>query len=611
MAGDDTPYVLLIDCMCEFPIEIEQLVNNIGNKEFLLEYIYCTEEALKNKFLISNENIKMVILFRNRFRSLFQLHSGGLDLDECKSYLAKTSHPAQTADETKHFIKSGEGFNSTDIVSIDDDCVSKSNIECKKYVFFLYSLNKDQLDNLISFLISLLKTISIRTWNGIKHLGYREFLVNYLFADSIKLLNLRNLGKKSLFEIEAIKPTIVNYVIDLYINGDTESIEDSLREKKEAIEYKTRPLKERIGENQYKLVAELLSKLLKDASVRSRNGIKAYKGDFIEDFVDKGLDIKSINNIGRKSESEIALIIKKLKEFIATMNERELTEDELIIVEKQSYYEDYFDTFTNDYFIKNGHPPMFYLLEKFFRRVLETSRDFQIYNLRSPLFKNEESKSLEDIAEERYLTRERVRQIHMKCRKRLYDVDSLFVDKEGFSFAKIINNRSDWEYVIDDFRANNCIDISMLTDYCSQENHHFTDDFTLFIIRAVVRNDFLPIGKPILPYPTKSSAEWNNCYLIKKELVEKFDFIKLFELIEEYEDSNTEDLEVSAREMIIDTFFSAWNAYDSAAVEEVSDVVTNLLIQELDIIPDDQFRFTIKGEKEEDGADVIYDILKS
>ena len=199
----------------------------------------------------------------------------------------------------------------------------------------------------------------------------------------------------------------------------------------------------------------------------------------------------------------------------------------------------------------------------------------------------------------------------MKYRKRLCEVEDEFKDKENFSLAKIIENSNDWRYVIDDFQANNCVDISMLTNYCAQENHHFTDDFVLFVVGAVGKNDFFSIGKPILPYPTRSYNEWNNCYLVKKELTDKFDFMRLFELIEEYEYSNTEDLVASARELIIDTFFPAWIDYDSDIVEDVSDVVSNLLIQELGMIPDDQFRFTIEGQKEENVADIIYDILKS
>lgn len=609
--GDDTPYELLIDCLCESPVEIEQLVSDIGKKVFLQEYIFCTEESLKTREFISKENIKTVILFRNKYRSLFKLYCSVLEAEKCKSFIAKMNSPVETETPAESLVQSGEGFNSTDIVSVEHDSVSISNKDCKKYVLFLYSLNKDQLDTVIDYLISLLRTISVRTWNGIKYLGYREFLVNYLYADPEKLLNLRNFGKKSLLELKTIRPAIIEYINELYLNGNTAPIENTLKQEEDVLILKNRTLKERIGQNQYKLVSDLLAKLLKDASVRAQNGIKAYKGDFIEDFVNKNNDIKSINNIGRKSESEIELIINTLRDFIATLKERELSEKELSIVEKQTFYEDYFDEYAQAFYLNNGHLPMFYMLELFFRSLLETNRNFQIYNLRTPIFKEADCLTLDEIADKRNLSRERVRQIHLTIRKHLYEVDDTYKDKKGMSLSKIISNNNDWDYVIDELISNNYIDSSMLSGYCDKENLHFTEDFMLFIIGAIVKQAFVQLGKPILPYPTKSTKEWNNCYLIKKELADKFDFVRLFELIEEYEDANTEDLVASAREMIIDTFFSAWISFDSNLVEEISEIVSNLFIEELGIIPDEQFRFVIEGGKEENVADIIYDILKS
>lgn len=611
MAGDDTPYSLLIDCLCEFPVEIEHLVNDIGKSEFLHEYIYCTKDALKAKRFISDSNVKAVISFRNQFRYMFELYCSGLGIEECKSHIEKATSPGQAEPQPEDGVQSGKGFNTTDLVSIDDDAVALSNPDSKKYVLFLYSLDKDELDTVIEFLVSLLKTISIRTWNGIKTLGYREFLVNYLYAEPIKLLNLRNFGRKSLFELEAIRPNIVAFVQDLYLNGDTDTVEYTIKQEEEVRVFNKRTLKERIGLNQYTLVTDYLSKLLKAVSVRSRNGILAYKGDFIEDFVNKSNDIKSIKNIGKKSESEIAGIISKLKDYVATLKDREFSEEELVILEKQAYYGDFFDEYAHSFYSKNGHLPMFYLLEKYFKRRLAINRDIQIYNRRTPIFKDEESLTLEDIADERSLTRERVRQIHMKVRKHLVEVGNIGKDKkEGITIEKFLGNIDDWAYVIDELRSYNYIDMSMLPDYCTQESLHFTDEFVLYLISSVCKEHFAPIGKPILPYPTSSNNEWNNCYLIRKELADKFDFLKLFELIEEYEETNTESIEVSAREMVIDTFFSAWIDYDSNIVDEITDVVSNLLIQELGIIPDDQFRFTIEGKKEEDGADIIYSILK-
>lgn len=504
-------------------------------------------------------------------------------------------------------IQSGKGFDAVDdMVTIENDSVSVSNIDDKKYVLFLYSLDKEQLDSVIDFIIPLLEQISIRAWNGIKSLGYREFLVNYLFADSLKLLNLRNFGKKSVADFNVVKPAIIDFIKELYNGFNTDSVDDAL--KQETI--KKKPLKERLGETQYRVITGFLEKYLESASVRSRNAIKSYGNDFIEDFVNKNNDIKTIKNVGRKSESEIALIITNIRDYVATLENKALYEEDLFIIKKNALYGEHFDEYANSFYSRNGHLPMFYILESLFNALLKKYRNFQLYNLRTPIFKNKEIESLESIAKKHRLTRERVRQIHMKVRKHLIEVDSSAKEGMTYSIAKFIIGNNDWNYVTDEFQDNNYIDLSMVTNKYSQENHQFTDDFILFLIGTLCRDTFIPIGKPILPYPTRSKDEWINCYLVKKELTEKFDFTRFLDMVKEYENSNTDDLKASVRELIIDTFFEAWISYDSSAVEEISEVVSCILIQEVGIIPDDDFNFTIEGKKQDDVSDAIYNILK-
>lgn len=504
-------------------------------------------------------------------------------------------------------IQSGKGFDAVDdMVTIENDSVSVSNIDDKKYVLFLYSLDKEQLDSVIDFIIPLLKQISIRAWNGIKSLGYREFLVNYLFADSLKLLNLRNFGKKSVADFNVVKPAIIDFIKELYNGFNTDSVDDAL--KQETI--KKKPLKERLGETQYRVITGFLEKHLKSASVRSRNAIKSYGNDFIEDFVNKNNDIKTIKNIGRKSESEIALIITNIRDYVATLENKALYEEELFIIKKNALYGEHFDEYANSFYSKNGHLPMLHILNSILNEFLKNNRNFQIFNLREPIFENEDCHTLERIAEMLNLTRERVRQIYMKVRKDLIEIDSSNNKSSFYSISKFIVGNNDWSYITDEFQFNNYIDLSMVTNKYFQENHKLTDDFILFLIGTLFRENFIPIGKPILPYPTRSKDEWTNCYLVKKELTDKFDFTRFLDLVKEYENSNTDDLKASVRELIIDTFFEAWISYDSSAVEEISEVVSSILIQEVGIIPDDDFKFTIEGKKEDDVSDAIYNILK-
>ena len=55
----------------------------------------------------------------------------------------------------------------------------------------------------------------------------------------------------------------------------------------------------------------------------------------------------------------------------------------------------------------------------------------------------------------------------------------------------------------------------------------------------------------------------------------------------------------------------AWDDFDTNMVNDVSEVATTLLIKERGLIPDGNFCFTIEGKKEENVADVLYEILES
>lgn len=501
-----------------------------------------------------------------------------------------------------------KSFSGKDIIKIEKDAVSSSNKDNLKYVHFLYSLDKEQLEPIIVFLEDLLKYSSIRTWNVIKALGYRDFLVNYLFAEPTKILRARNFGKKSLYDLEQIHSSIVDYIKDIYNNA---GIEDSSIQQEGVLEKKT--LKEKIGQKFYDVVVLQLDKILNKASVRTRNGIKNYGEDFIEDYVNKDGNIYNIKNIGRRSEAEVLFIISELKKFVNTLNNKTLSDKDLIILKSQAFYGDYFDEYAQSFYCENNHLPMLYMLNRFCKNQKIVNRQFIIFNSKTPIFIGEDSMSLEDIANHLYLTRERVRQIHMKYRKYLCELsenEDESLEEERITMSHFFANKNDWDYIVEQVKVNYYIDNTTLNEFTSLEKHNFTPQFILYIIEKVCSDFFVHIGAPILPYPTGSYNEWNNSYLVRKDLVEKFDFSNFIEQIKEYEKTNTENIELTAREMVIDTFLSAWIDYDSSIVEEVSDVVSNILIQELGIIPDENFRFTIEGKRKEDAADIMYDTLK-
>ena len=619
--GNNTPFAILEECLSNYDAKTVDIVNNIGIKTFLLDYVFSTEETLKTRYLIDKSNYSEILSLVNQFRSLYKDYCEGTssstdlpinDYEIIKNL--KNAHESKAevdVVEEKKEIKSGEGFTKFDIISIDDDSLSPANANCEKYVAFLYSLDKNDLIPIVTYLKSQIGT-SVRVLNCLKSVGFKNYLVNYLYADSTKLLNIRNLGKKTLLDLEKTKPALFEYIKKMYEESDTTEFEKDLENEKKSQQTIRKTLRDRLGETQYSMLYRKLILLTKTISVRSRNGIVNYKGDFIEDFVNLGMDIKTINHIGKKSESEIIVIVEKLKKIAETMDGHEMTGDELFIAEKQSFYDYCFDYYAQDYYLKNGHLPMFYIFEKFIRKKLKNNRDYQILNFLSPLFKDEDYYTSEEIASKVDLSRERIRQIYVKTKKQFNGSFNSQKSENGISLSKFFVNNNDWDYIKNKFAHNSYLDVSCAREISALETNSFTDLFVLLIINHITQGEFELVGKePIPPFTRWFKTSWNNCYLIKKELTDKFDFNKIFQLIADFESSSTEDIVVSIREMLLGIFLEAWKEFDSNIVDELSEVVATILIKELGIIPDINFNFTIEGKKEENVADILYDILKT
>ena len=65
----------------------------------------------------------------------------------------------------------------------------------------------------------------------------------------------------------------------------------------------------------------------------------------------------------------------------------------------------------------------------------------------------------------------------------------------------------------------------------------------------------------------------------------------------------------TAEELVLDFFMSSWNMFDSSKVEAVANVVSEILMQEYGLIPNEEFRFLIQGQKTLTAADVLFRVL--
>lgn len=604
---------LLSKCIKDMDEDLHSELNAIGEKIFAMDYVFCTDDCFKGLNYVSDNNFEAL----NKLRSQFAVsYIGYLET----VILAETHHIPSSpctdvvSDDTfmvsepfgEYSIASGRGFSYKNNFVIDDDALAINSTDCKKYVLFLYSLNSEQFEKFQDYLLVKTSNCSSRLCNSIKCIGYRNFLVNYLFADDIQYFQIKNFGRKSLFEFNSIKPNIIKFIIDEYNATNTEALEEEIQKKEEKTNYETITLIEKVGEAQYALLTNLLKTLMAGVSVRTQNGINNYKGDFIEDFVHKSKDVRSIKHIGRKSEIELNTIISQIREAIDNLEPLELTE-QVFWIDKSSIYGNFIDDFCHNYYRNYGQLPMFHILANCLSSLQE-HKPINVLDAVVSLFSDEGGNELEYVANEHNLTRERIRQICVKTINNLSEMRNP-EDSNIPSYHKLIGQEEDWAYVLQVISKKEFWGIDELSEIFQQEEFSLNKEFIIVVLSTLSRGKYIIVGKTPLSINSRSNG-WSNTYFISKRITDCFDFDVMIDIVKNYESSNTESTTLTIQELLMDTFYSAWKQYDFSVEEDLEYVVGQILVGELGIIPDLDFNYTLEGKKEEDPADFLYNLLK-
>lgn len=608
---------LLLKCIKEKDEDLLSVINAIGEKTFAMDYVFCTDACFKELDYVTDHNFEVLNQVRNQFAVLYKSY---FEVDILSKIMAKHYEPAITytdnvSEDTfmesepfgKYSIVSGRGFSYKNIFVIDDDALSINNFDCKKYVLYLYSLDLEQFEKFQDYLFTITSKCSVRLSNAIESIGYRNFLVNFLFADESKFYQIRNLGKKSLSDFNSIKPQIINFIINEYNEANTEAVEEEIQKRDELKKNELLTLKEKVGETQYALLTNLLKTLMSKVSVRTQNGINNYKGDFIEDFVHKSNDVKSIKNIGRKSENEFDFIISQLRETIDNLEQHKLTDEETFWIEKSFVYGSLIDDYCHDYYKSNGRLPMFHILANCISSLLK-NRYIKVLDAVVSLLSDEGGKKMECVAHELNLTRERIRQICVKTVRYLSEMHNPD-DSNIPLYHKLLCQESDWAYVSNKLSEKKLWGIDELSEILLHEECSINKELVLVVLSVLFSDKYVIIGKVPLSVSTRSNG-WSNTYIIEKSIADSFNFDVMIDIVKDYESSNTESTTLTIQELLMDTFFSAWKHYDFSVEENLEYVVGQILVGELGIIPDLDFKYTLEGKKEENTAEILYNLLK-
>lgn len=261
-------------------------------------------------------------------------------------------------------------------------------------------------------------------------------------------------------------------------------------------------------------------------SVRSKNAISLHlKNNLkVKNFTEKVLlsesfNVQNIKNVGAKCVPEIEIYISIIKNFILEVSQ---TRDEnyLIALKNKFLIQRTFDISLVPSEILESESIFqltdFLLNQNAFFDETQTV----IVKLALKLFNNQKELTLDEIAEQVDLSRERVRQIRKLCLNELFN---------KLLFISVFNDDLFQKYSIDVESMYIEINTDILDKINQSNNTNFSREFTTYILSAYLKDGFSVVGnyEDVLQpkyFNSRYKHNWNNFYLVEKELSSEFDF---------------------------------------------------------------------------------------
>lgn len=383
-------------------------------------------------------------------------------------------------------------------------------------------LEENQIEKINNFIFEKTKSLSNRNKNAVnkylrRELNIEAYAEKILLNDKFIIRDLKNVGDKSLSELTIFISEIKKYIL-LVTN------------KKDLKHFTTeKPLKGKIS-NLTRIQREIINSFILEntnsLSVRSKNAISSYlKNNFkVKNFTERiffcdSFIIQKIKNVGDKCVPEIEAYISTIKDFIIKVSQ---IKDEKYII-----------SLKNKFLIKKT-----FEISLIPSKILESESIFQLTDFllnqnaffdetqtvivkrALKLFNNQKELTLDEIAEQVDLSRERVRQLRKFC------LDNLF---KKLLFISNLNDDLFQKYGID--IEPNYVEINndILNKINQSNNTDFSREFITYILSAYLKDSFSVVGnyEDVLQpkfFNSRNRHNWNNFYLVEKELSSEFDF---------------------------------------------------------------------------------------
>lgn len=356
--------------------------------------------------------------------------------------------------------------------------------------------------------------ISVRSYHVCKYneLNSISDLKKYYYKNK-SFEKLRNCGRKSNEELIEI----CNKYQDEYF----ENKEIEVKEKN--------PLKKIIS-NSTRVQREVINSFIfvntNSLSVRSKNAISLHlKNNLkVKNFTEKILlsesfNAQNIKNVGAKCVPEIEIYITIIKDFIFEVNQ---TRDEkyLIALKNKFLIQRTFDIPLVPNEILESES-IFQLTEFLLNHNAFFDKTQTVIVKRAlKLFNNQKELTLDEIAEQVNLSRERVRQIRKLCLEDLFN---------KLLFISNFNDDLFQKYSIDVESMYIEINTDIVDKINQSNNTNFSREFITYILSAYLKDSFSFVGnyEDVLQpkyFNSRNRHNWNNFYIVEKRLALEFDF---------------------------------------------------------------------------------------
>lgn len=356
--------------------------------------------------------------------------------------------------------------------------------------------------------------ISVRSYHVCKYneLNSISDLKKYYYKNK-SFEKLRNCGRKSNEELIEI---CNKYPDEYFENKEIEVKEEN-------------PLKSIIS-NLTRVQREVINSFIfvntNSLSVRSKNAISLHlKNNLkVKNFTEKILlsdsfNAQNIKNVGAKCVPEIEIYISIIKDFIFEVNQ---TRDEkyLIALKNKFLIQRTFDIPLVPNEILESES-IFQLTEFLLNHNAFFDKTQTVIVKRAlKLFNNQKELTLDEIAEQVNLSRERVRQIRKLCLEDLFN---------KLLFISNFNDDLFQKYSIDVESMYIEINTDIIDKINQSNNTNFSREFITYILSAYLKDSFSFVGnyEDVLQpkyFNSRNRHNWNNFYIVEKGLALEFDF---------------------------------------------------------------------------------------